>query len=73
MNRYKPFVGGYGAFRMEEEEAGAWVKFEDYARLKADHDSLLAAFRHTHEKGEGDTCAKCGLDLRNPIHKRAGQ
>ena len=30
--------GGYGASEMEEDEQGDWVKYEDYAKLKADRD-----------------------------------
>jgi len=31
-----------------------------------------AAFGHYHTAGvNGDKCAKCGLDLRDPIHYRA--
>ena len=30
--------GGYGASEMEEDEQGDWVRYEDYAKLKADRD-----------------------------------
>lgn len=30
--------GGYGVSEMEEDEHGDWVKYEDYAKLKADRD-----------------------------------
>lgn len=30
--------GGYGVSEMEEDEQGDWVKYEDYAKLKADRD-----------------------------------
>ena len=34
-------------------------------------DELEDAFRHAHVAGDdGDTCARCGLDLRNGIHER---
>jgi len=35
---------------------------------------LLAAFLHTHHAGPAgneDQCSKCGLDIRNPVHRRA--
>lgn len=42
--------------------------------LKAENGELketLAAFRHVHAASEdGDACARCGLDLRDPIHTR---
>jgi len=31
--------------------------------------AIKKAYRHTHV-GPGDTCAKCGFDLRNGIHRR---
>jgi len=34
-------------------------------------DSLRKAFEHTHvNNGEDDACAECGLDIRNPVHRR---
>ncbi len=37
-----------------------------------DVDSLRKAFEHVHvNNGESDACAECGLDIRNPVHKRA--
>ena len=30
--------GGYGASEMEEDAKGDWVRYEDYAKLKADRD-----------------------------------
>jgi hypothetical protein len=38
--------------------------------LKRERDKLLATFKHTHVAGTEclDTCAKCGLDIRNKIH-----
>jgi hypothetical protein len=36
---------------------------------------LESTFRHTHSAidMDGDACATCGLDLRDPIHERAGE
>lgn len=40
--------------------------------LKDQRDAYLNAFRHRHtNNGKNDTCAKCGLDLRDPIHHGA--
>ena len=32
----------------------------------------LHGHRHFHERGEGDACKLCGLDLRHVIHLRTG-
>lgn len=40
-------------------------------KLMAEQEQYLKAFSHIHKSnGVDDTCATCGLDLRNPIHKR---
>ena len=37
--------------------------------ILADYNELLETFKHTHRNnGVDDSCAKCGLDLRNKIH-----
>lgn len=43
------------------------------AELQAIVDSLRATFHHTHSSAgmDGDSCAECGLDLRNPIHRQS--
>ena len=39
--------------------------------LVAERDRYMDAFKHDHKaSGNGDACAKCGLDLRDPIHRR---
>ena len=45
----------------------------DNARLAADHSALVGAFQHYHVSCAGvkdDTCRRCGLDLRHPVHIR---
>ena len=43
---------------------------ESAARIR----QLETAFRHNHvSNGVDDTCKQCGLDLRDPIHIRAGE
>jgi len=40
-------------------------------RLNGELTKIRNAFMHVHENNESDdTCKKCGLDLRNPIHER---
>ena len=45
-------------------------------RLREENLALTTAFKHTHvaKYDEGillDECGKCGLDLRNPVHRRS--
>lgn len=54
-----------------DEPSGSWVSLEDYKFIERDLGTLLKTFNHTHvSNGEDDTCNECGLDLRNPIHRR---
>ena len=41
-------------------------------RLRDEIDRLTETFKHYHQAGQDeiDTCGKCGLDLRNPVHIR---
>ena len=44
--------------------------------IRDECDRLRAAFRHYHTKSAedgDDSCAACGLDLRDPVHCRVGQ
>lgn len=43
-------------------------------QLQRDNAAYLKAFKHYHVASDdgSDSCAECGLDLRNPIHRRLG-
>ena len=67
--------------RADESEQMARQNAEQYEKLldkfeaaEARVRELETAFKHMHvaEQGEplSDSCAECGLDLRDPIHKR---
>ncbi len=44
---------------------------ESVESIIQERNQLLSTFRHTHvNNGTDDTCKKCGLDLRHPIHER---
>ncbi len=59
------------------------LKQEREAREQAERerDELLRTFAHTHVSIppskkvdlDDDTCAKCGLDIRHPVHIRGGE
>ena len=49
-------------------EAG-WVPADVCREIERDKNQLLMAFAHRHDNnGTDDACARCGLDLRNPVH-----
>lgn len=60
----------------ESVNVGEWIENGDGTwSLKIDEIPLTAE-RHRHvagADGDVDACAKCGLDLRSPIHLRAGE
>ena len=40
-------------------------------KMEAENERYLKAFRHYHVNDyDGDSCAECGLDLRDPVHTR---
>ena len=43
-----------------------------YKRLEEQVRVLTETFSHIHAGFGNDTCRECGLDIRNPIHKREG-
>jgi len=45
-------------------------ELRELRRAEKDREILLQVFRHLHaNNGQDDSCQKCGLDIRHPIHK----
>jgi len=61
--------------RVIDAERGRDEARADNERLREDNARYIRAFKHTHTKDherEDDACAECGLDIRDPIHRRVG-
>jgi hypothetical protein len=58
--------------RLKEENAYLRRNLAEANRRLEDLGRYRKTFEHVHVNDQSgtDTCAKCGLDLRDPIHKR---
>jgi hypothetical protein len=64
--------------RLEINGVGTNQDWTSYDEAQAEIDGLnreiaylRKTFEHTHvNNGKDDGCAECGLDVRNPVHKR---
>jgi hypothetical protein len=59
------------AARVRLEDNSLQALIAERKRLGAEIADLRTRFSHHHVASSDDSCGRCGLDLRNPIHHRS--